>query len=193
MNQEKLFSLMPTEIIKKEDMDKKMEEQKEIIKAGKSYVSLLSMNRFLNKRLSDFDIEERLNLFSDLTYADFVYDENALYSYEIDMDSFAYLLEERFNLDAGDMYELDNVYIENLLNGKDITKETVNMNDENMSFQAVLERFVFKTSGMSMGDTPNLMKMLAVKKALLGSYFAEKNVESLQNGQTEIYDISVLM
>lgn len=193
MNKEQLFSLMPTEMIKEEERNQKIEEQRELVKAGNAFVSQLSINRFLSKKLVDFDIDERLNLFSDLTYADFVYNENQLYFHDLDTESFAYILEENFNLDFEDMYELDNVYIENLLNGKDITKENIHVIDENMNFEDILTKFVFSTGGMSMGDTPNLMLMLVVKKALLGSYLAEKNVESLESGQTEIYNISVLM
>lgn len=191
MNKEKLFSLMPTEVVKEDDVNKKIEEQRGLIKAGKSYVSQLSINRFLPKKLADFDLDEILSLFSDLTYNDFVINENELHFYQIDIESFSCILEEKFNLE--DMYEIDNVYIENLLNGKDITKEEINLFDENMSFAEVLERFVFHTSRMSAGDTPNIMRMLVAKKALLGAFFAEKNVESLLNGQREIHDITILM
>lgn len=191
MNKEKLFSLMPTESVKEVDVNKKMEEQREIIKAGKSFVSQLSINRFLYKKLADFDIDEIIDLFDDLRHADFVINENGLYFYDLDIGSFAAILEEKFSLE--NMYELDNVYIENLLNGRDITKEDIDICGENMYFADVLVKFVFHSSRMSMGDTPNLILMLTVKKALLGSYLAEKNVESLVNGQKEIYDISILM
>jgi hypothetical protein len=191
MNKDKLFSLMPTEVITEDDVNNRIEKQRGIIKAGKSFVSQLSINRFLHKKLAEFDIGEIINLFSDLTCADFVINENSLYLSEIDIDSFAAILEEKFNLE--NMYEIDNFYIENLLNGRDITKEDININGENISFADVLLRFAFHTSRMSMGDTPNLVLMLTVKRALLGSYLAEKNVECLLNGQREIYDISILM
>lgn len=191
MDKDKLFSLMPTEIVVEDDVVKKIEEQRNLIKAGNSFVSQLSINRFLHKKLVEFDVDEMLSLFSDLTYADFVINENRLYFNELDIESFAAILEEEFNLD--NMYELDNVYIENLLNGKDITKKEIDVYGETISFKDVLVRFVFHTSGMSMGDTPHLVLMLTAKKALLGSYLAEKNLDALSNGQKEIYNISVLM
>lgn len=191
MNAEKLISLMPTEIIQETDVTNKIEEQKGLIHAGKKFVSSLSINRFLYKKLADFDLDERLSFFADLTMADFVINENQLYFYDIDIESFAVILEEKFNIT--DMYELDNVYVENLLNGTDITEEEIEFNGENISFADILLRFVFHTRGMDMVDTPNLMLMLTVKKALLGSYLAEKNVNTLLSGEREIYDISVLM
>jgi hypothetical protein len=191
MNIDKLFSLMPKRVVPDDDVNKTIEEQKGLIKAGKSFVSQLSINRYLNKKLADFDIDERLSLFSDLTSADFVINENELYFSDLDIETFAAILEEEFNLD--NMYELDNVYIENLLNGRDITMKEIDIYGENIKFADVLVRFVFHTSGMSMGDTPNLMLMLTVKKALLGSYLAEKNVEYLLNGQKEIYNIQILV
>lgn len=190
MNKDKLLSLMPTEIITEDDVNIRIEEQRGIIKEGKLFVSHLSINRFFRKKLVDFDIDETINLFSDLTLADFVINENALNLSELDIDSFSAILEEKFNLE--DMYEIDNLYIENLLNGRDITKEDINFNGENISFADVLVRFVFYTSRMSEGDTPTLVLMLTLKKALLVSYLAEKNVEYLLNGKKEIYDVSIL-
>jgi len=190
MNKDQLFSLMTKEVVKEKDVIKKIEDQNKIIEAGKRYVSQLSINRYLSKKLADFEIDEIIDLFDDIRYAGFIINENQLYL-DLDIESFAAILEEEFNLD--NMYELDNVYIENLLNGRDITKEVVELIDEKMSFADVLSRFVFQSMGMSMGDTPPLMIMLVVKKALLRTYFAEKNVESLINGEREMYDISVLM
>ncbi|MGF7535177.1 hypothetical protein AAGG74_16105 [Bacillus mexicanus] len=189
MNKEKLFSLMPKEVVK-EEVSKKIEEQRGIVSAGKRYVSHLSINRYLSKQLSDFDIEEIIDLFDVIRCAGFIINENQ-FNFDLDIESFAAILEYDFNLD--DMYELDNVYIENLLNGRDITKEVIKVNDEKMSFADVLLRFVFQSMGVFMGDTPPLMRMLVVKKALLGTYLAEKNVESLLKGEREIYDISILM
>jgi hypothetical protein len=194
MNKEKLFSLMPTEVVKEDDVNKKIEEQREIIKAGKSFVSQLSINRYLYKKLVHFDVDERLNLFSVLCDYNFVYSENGLCFSDLDIGTFACVLEEFFNLEHEKMYELDNLYIENLLKGKDITKEVLTLwEDKTMSFEEILGEFVFHTGGMSIGDTPNLMLMLIVKKALLGSYLSERNVESLLNNQREIYNISILM
>lgn len=190
MNKNQLFSLMPKEVVKEEDVNKRIDEQQGIIEAGKKYISQLSINRYLSKKLADFDIDEIIDLFDDIRHAGFIINENQLYL-DLDIESFAAILEEEFKLD--NMYELDNVYIENLLNGRDLTKEVVELIDEKMSFADVLSRFVFQSMGMSMGDTPPLMMMLVVKKALLGTYFAEKNVESLSNGKREIYDISILM
>ena len=190
MNKETLFSLMPIEVIKEEDVDKKIKEQRKFVTSGKTFATKLSINRFLYKKLADFDIDEILNLFSKLSSADFVINENDLF-FDLDIGTFAAILEEEFHLD--NMYELDNLYLENLLNGRDITKEEINVFGENMSFADVLVRFVFQTSGMSLADTPKLTTMLTAKKALLGSYLAVKNIESLLNGQKEIYDISVLM
>ena len=194
MNNEKLFGLMPVEVVNEEDINKKIEEQREIIEAGKSFVSRLSINRYLYKKLSDFDIDERLNLFSILCDYDFVYNENGLFFSDLDIGTFCCVLEEFFNLDHEKMYELDSLYIENLLKGKDITKEVLTLwEGKTMSFEEILGEFVFQTGGMSVGDMPNLMLMFTVKKALLGSYLAEKNVESLLNNQREIYNISILM
>lgn len=190
LKKERFFSLMPTEVLKEEDVKNRIEEEEKLIRAGKSFASQLSINRFLHKKLIDFDIDERLNLFLELVDVDFVYTENELHFDQIDIDSFANILEEKFNL--GDMYELGNLYIENLLNGKDLLNEDVNINDEDMSFSEVLEKIVFYTGGMTIGDTPNLMLMLVVKKALIGSYLAEKNVESLLQGERTIYNISIL-
>jgi len=185
---------MPKQVVTEEDLNKKIEEQREIIENGKAFVSRLSMNRFLYKPLADFDIDERLNLFSKLCEYDFVYNENGLYFSDLDIGTFCCVLEESFNLDNESMYTLDNLYIENLLKGKDITEEVLTLwEGKTMSFKDILAEFVFSTGGMSMGDTPNMMLMLTVKKALLGTFLAERNVESLQNGEKEIYDISILM
>lgn len=191
MDQNKLFSLMSTEVIREEEVNKKLEEQRDIMKAGKTFVSQLSINRFMYTNLADFDIEKMLSLFSELTYDDFIIRENELHFSEIDIESFAVILEETFNLE--DMYELDNFYIENRLNGRDITKEDIDIYGEVISFADILVKFVFHTSGMSMGDTPNLMLMLTAKKSLLGSYLAERNVESLLSGKREIYSLDNLM
>lgn len=192
MIKQKLLSLMPTEEIVT-DVNKRLEEQRGLVKAGKSFVSHLSINRFLRNKLADFDIEERLDLFKVLKSTNFVINENGLYCNEITIQSLASIVEEKFNLES--MYEVDNLYIENLLNGRgDITIEVINHHfDESVSFADILQRFVFHTRGMCVEDTPNLMVMLTAKKALLGSYLAEINVQSLLNGQREIYDISTLM
>lgn len=192
MNEETLLSLMPTKVITEDDVNKEIEEQRGIIQSGKLFVSRLSINRFLYTKLEQFSFDETLNLFSELSDADFVINENELHFSDLDIESFAVILEETFNLD--DMYELDNLYIENLLKGNDITKQDIDIyNDgETVSFNDILTNFVFHTGGMSMGDTPNLVMMLTVKKALLGAYLAEKNVESLLNGQKKIYDVSIL-
>lgn len=191
MDKDMLFSLIPREVIKEDEIEKRIEEQRGLIKASISFVSQLSMNRFLYKKLADFDIEEMLNLFSDLTHGDFVIQENELYLNEIDIESFAVILEEEFNLES--MYELDNLYIENLLKGIDITKYEINLIDETRLFQDILVKFTFHRSGMSMLDAPNLSLMLTAKKALLSFYLAEKNVEYLLNGKKSIYNISILM
>lgn len=191
LNKETLFSLMPTEIVEESNVIAKIEEQRKIIQSGKSFVSQLSINRFLHKKLADFEIEEILQLFWKLNDTYFAISENEFYFNGIDIDSFAFILEETFNLK--DMYELDNFYIKNLLEGKDITSEVVDVYEEEQSFKDVLGQLVFQYFGMSSGDTPNLMLMLVVKKALLGAYLAERNVESLLNNQREIYDISILM
>jgi hypothetical protein len=191
MDKDKLFSLLPTEVISEEDVTKRIEEQLGIIKAGIRFVSQLSINRYLNKKLADFDIDEILDLFEDLTHSDFIINENKLHFSEIDIESFAMILEENFNLES--MYDLDNFYIENLLNGIDITNKDVTFIDEKIKFADVLVSFVFQSSRMSMGDAPILSMMLTVKKALLGSYLAEQNVQNLLSGQKEIYDVSILM
>lgn len=191
MNKEELFSLMPTKVIKEKEVTKTIEEQKAIIKSGKSFVSQLSINRYLHTHLTEFDLDERLNFFSELMDVDFVYKENELFFQGIDMDSFIAILEEKFDLE--DIYSLDNLFIENTLNGEDITEIEVEIYEKNVGFSKVLETIVFSTGGMSPGDTPNLMLMLIVKKALLGTYLAETNVKSLLKGQREIYDISILM
>lgn len=192
MNEETLLSLMPTKVITEDDVNKEIEEQRGIIQSGKLFVSRLSINRFLYTKLEQFSFDETLNLFSELSNADFVINENELHFSDLDIESFAVILEETFNLD--NMYELDNLYIENLLKGNDITKQDIDIyNDgETVSFNNILTNFVFHTGGMSMGDTPTLVMMLTVKKALLGAYLAEKNVESLLNGQKKIYDVSIL-
>jgi hypothetical protein len=191
MNKDMLISLMPKVVV--EDVNNAIEEQRGIVEAGKSFVSQLSINRYLYTKLADYDIDERLNLFDELRKYDLHIYENELWFFsELDTESFAFILEENFNLD--DMYKLDNFYIENILKGIDITEKEVHLwEDKYMSFSDVLGKFVFKTGGMFMGDTPPLMMMLTAKKALLGTYLAEKNVESLLNGQKEIYDITILM
>lgn len=191
MNKEKLFSLMPKEMVKKDEVIDKILEQKGIVEAGNRYASSMSINRYLHKKLSDFDIHERLDLFLELTFADFIINENQLYFNDLDIEGFSVIVKEAFELDS--MYELDNFYIERLLNGQDIMQTEVEPFDEKVRFDEVLNRFVFQTSGMPMGDTPTLMTMLVVKKALLGSYLAEQNIETLLKGHKEIYDISILM
>lgn len=191
MNKEELFSLMPKVVIKENEVTKTIEEQKAIINSGIAFVSELSINRFIPEKLADLDLDERLTLFSELLDVDFVYKENELSFQGVDMDSFIAILVEKFGLE--DIYELDNLYIENILNGNDITKEKVVIYEKDVSLAKVLETIVFSTAGMSAGDTPNLMLMLIVKKALLGTYLAERNVKSLLKGQMEIYDISILM
>src|SRR5699024_4110531 len=110
---------------------------------------------------------------------------------ETDTDTFEFILED--NLGLGDMHKLDRFYIERLLQGEDIVNEVMEYNDENFDFTEVLKRLVFYTSGMNTGDTPNLMLMLIVKKALLEYYLAEKNIKTLKEGKKEIYDISILL
>lgn len=188
MNQEKFFSLVPKEMVIEEDINKKIEEQREIIENGKSFVSNLSINLIVRKNLADLDIDERLNLFDNLR-SSLIINEHGMFFYDLDIESFGFILEEKFNLD--NMYELDNLYIENLLNGRDITKEEVFLYEgRTMIFKDILEQFVF-SSGMPSGE--DLLLLLSVKKALLGTFLAEKNVESLLNGQKEIYDISILI
>ncbi|PGT83246.1 hypothetical protein [Bacillus sp. AFS040349] len=188
MNKEMFFSLVPKEVIKEEDTDKRINEQRKIIENGKSFVSQLSINQCVYKNLVDFDIDERLNLFDNLR-SSLIINEHGMYFYDLDTESFGFILEETFNLE--NMYELDNLYIENLLNGRDITKEEIFLYEgRTMIFKDILEQFVF-SSGMPSGN--DLMLMLTVKKALLGSFLAEKNIESLLKGQKEIYDISILV
>lgn len=191
MTKEELFSLMPKVVIKENAVTKTIEEQKAIIKSGNSFVSQLSINRYLHTQLADLDWDERLNLFSELLDVDFVYNENELFYQGVDMDSFIAILEEKFDLT--EIYELDNLYIENILNGDDITEEKVEIYEKDVSLAAVLETIVFSTAGMSVGDTPNLMLMLIVKKALLGTFIAEQNINSLLKGHREIYDVTILM
>lgn len=194
MNKDKLLSLMPKAVVNEEDVNNKIEEQKGIIDAGNKYVSHLSINRYLYKKLVDFDIEERINFFELLVDQGFVYNENGLFFGDLDIGTFCCVLEEFFNLDDEKYYQLDNIYIENLLKGKDITKEVLTLwEGKTMSFGDILKEFVFQSGGMSMGDTPPLPKMLEAKKALLGTYFANENVELLSNGKREIYDNSILM
>lgn len=190
MNETKFFSLLPTVTITNEERNKKIEEQENLVKAGKSFAERLSINRFLHKKLTDFTLEERLNLYTTLSNYDFVYTENPLSFLGFDIDSLAAILEEHCQVNG--VYAFDVHYIENLLRGKDLLNISFEMDEEEWSIQEVLEQFVFQTSGMSMGDTPNLVLMLIVKKALLGSYVATKNVETLQAGQNQLYDVSVL-
>lgn len=191
MKKEIFFNAMPTQVINAEDVSTELEKQKGLVEAGNSFVSQLSINRYLYKKLTEFDLTERLELFSELMNADFVITENELFFSDIDTDSFAAILEEQFKLDS--MYELDNLYIERLLAGQDISSEEVEIFGEKMRFADMLQTLVFQTGGMSMGDTPTVSMMLVVKKALLGAYLAEQNVNSLSEGKNEIYDISVLI
>lgn len=190
MNKDKFFSLLSKEIVKEEDVKERIEKEQALINAGRSFASQLSINRFLAKKLVDFDIEERLNLFSKLVDVDFIYNENPLYWNQMDTDELSYILKEKFELD--NMYELDDLYIENILEGKEIIYTELKVDDEEMTLAEILEMFVFYTHGMTPGDTPNLRLMLVVKKALIGSYLSEKNVEALLNGEREIYDIKIL-
>lgn len=190
MNQETLFSLISKEVVNESEVNEKIEEHKEIVELGKKFVSPFSINRFLHTNLTDLTFEQRLNLFNHLCQYDCVIVENELYFNQIDIDNFADLLKEHFGLD--DMYELDNYYITRLLEGEDITEKVMTVYEEEVVFEEILAQFVFRTWGMTVGDTPSLVRMFVAKKALLGSYLAEKNVEMLQNGEREIYDISVL-
>lgn len=191
MNKEKLFSLVPTVKIEEKDIAAKIEEQKGLVQAGQSFASQLSINRHMFVNLPDFDIEERVDLFKELNKHAFDIGCNELYLYEITTDTLSALLKEKFGIE--DIYQLDNIYIENLLNGRNIVEEIVDIEDEEMRLGDVLRQFVFQTNFMDMGDKPPLMLMLTVKKALLGSYMAGLNVESLQAGKKEMYDVSVLM
>lgn len=190
MIKEKLYSLVPTEVVKEEEVNEKIEAQKELVETGKKFVSQLSINRYMYTKLADFNFSQRLNFFSELMDADFHIYENGLYFSSIDAETLAAILEEKYSLE--DMYELDNFYIESLLNGKDIAKDSVDVYGDQMSLQDVFQQLVFSSGGMPMGDTPNLMMMLVVKKALLGSALAEQNIETLTSGKREIYDISSL-
>lgn len=194
MKKEELFELMPTKVVKENEVNEEITEQHVISKNGKSFVSALSINRYLDTKLVDFNIEERLNLFSNLSDIDFTYYENDLHFNGIDTESFIYLLDEEFKLT--DEYELDNFYIRNLLKGKDITDDKVKVYEEhgtiNVRFGNVLETLIFSTGGMHLGDAPTIGLMLTVKKALLGAYLAEENIKSLQSGKREIYNISIL-
>ena len=191
MNKEKLFSLVPTVQIDEKDVAAKIEEQKGLVQAGQAFASQLSINRHMFVNLPDFDIEERVDLFKELNKHAFDIGCNELYLYEITTDTLSALLKEKYGIE--DIYQLDNVYIENLLNGRNIVEDVVEIDGEQMRLGDVLRQFVFQTSFMNIGDKPPVMLMLTVKKALLGSYMAGLNVESLQTGQKEMYDVSVLM
>lgn len=196
MNKDKFISMMPTVLINEEDVTKTITEQSDIAKAGKAFASRLSINRYLNVKLTDLDIEDKLNLFAKLNKTNFDIVENELYFYGADIDSLTYLVEESF--DVENLYQLDNYFLEQLLTGNDITEKIVNIegNDEeedNQSFGELLQRFIFRSHGMPTGDSPTLRMLLVVKNALIGSYLAEKNIDSLLEGKREIHDISVLM
>lgn len=190
MNQEQLFELMPKVVVNEAEVNEKIEENKELIEAGNRFVSPFSINRFLYRKLTDLTNDQKLNFFDHLSDYDCVIDENELYFHQIDIEHFADLLQEHFGLE--NMYELDNLYISRLLKGEDIAKKVMEINGEKVEFEQILAQFVFTTGGMTMGDTPNLIMMLVAKKALLGTFLAEKNVKKLLNGEKEIYDISVL-
>jgi hypothetical protein len=202
MNKDKLFSLIPKEVVKENEVNKKIVEQKALIIKGKEVVSQLSIKRYLgdNETMLDYDINERLNLFAILADYDFTINENLITTIdskiykdevELDIDYFDAIL--YYDLGLRDMYELDNLYVEKLLQGKDIMKEEVDINGRKMSITEVLERFVFQSKDMPAGDAPKLTQMLKVKRYLLVSYMAEKNMESLLNGDREIYNLNVLL
>lgn len=192
MNKETFLSLLPTEWIKEEDVKSRIQEQTELIEAGKKFASQFSINRYLDKPLTTFTFEEKLQLFSNLHQKGFVYDENALYFTSVDIENFKKLLKEKFQLE--DIYTFDQYYVEQLLQGNDIAEEEIAVDgDETIRLHELFQQFVFTTAfGMNPGDTPNVMLMLVVKKALLGAYLGESNIASLQEGKREIYDISIL-
>lgn len=190
MKKEELYALMPTVVIEEAEVEERIEQERKTIEAGESFISRLSINRYLYKPLITLEVEQSLELFNTLVEVDFVLVENELYWNQLDIESLAAILEEKFQIE--DLYELDQVYLTHLVNGRDITEETIEIEGEEVSISALLRTFVFQTGGMSFGDTPNVMLMLVVKKALLGIHLAQLNVQSLLNKERTIYDISIL-
>ena len=189
MNKETFLSLMPTKTVNDEKAE--MESQEELVQNGHAFISQLSMNRYLSPELEDYTIDERLRLFSILHTAGFSYEKNPLTFSAMGTEKFRALLNDVLGL--ADIYDLDNHYIENLLKGIDILKTDITDDDgDTTEFSDTLSQFVFQCGGMTMGDAGSLNLMLALKKALLGTYLAKVNLASLEEGHHEIYDISVL-
>lgn len=188
MNEEKFLDLIPKVVINVEDVQKEVEAQGKIVKNGENFISHLTINHFLDKKLTDFDIEERLELFEELRVRGHLIYENGLYFNGLDIANFDAAL--TFDFEIYNMYNLDNAYIERLLKGEDITKQVVNVYGEDMPFAEILNMFVIKSGHP--GDSATLLTMFTVKKALLGTYLAEQNIISLMKGNREIYDVSVL-
>ncbi|QST02183.1 hypothetical protein IMZ31_22280 (plasmid) [Pontibacillus sp. ALD_SL1] len=192
MNEAALLSLMPTRTIDEERIEKTIEEQESLIQQGNNFLAMMSMNRYLRKQLNVFTLSERLTLFSLLHGEGLSYEANPLVFTELTVDAFTPLLGDVFGLK--NIYALDNLYIENLLKGTDILNTEVAIDDdEAVTLSELLPMFVFQGEGMSMGDAAPLHHMFTVKKALLGTHLASVNVASLEEGKTDIYDISVLL
>ena len=58
MNKEQLLLMMPKVVV--EDVEKAIQAQELVVQAGHRYVSQLSINRFMYKKLADFTIDEAL-------------------------------------------------------------------------------------------------------------------------------------
>mgnify|MGYP000933137263 CR=1 FL=1 len=192
MRLKELMTSLPTKIIEEQEVDNQIEKFSKIYNNGESFVSMLSINRFLPKPLVDFSIEERLSMFKVLKSFGFRIELNGLYrslGEEIEKD-ISHIVTESFNMN--DMNTLDYHYMKDLLKGNDIMFEKITGVDGYDSVQDIFNMFVLSDGTMGVGDTPTLTTMLVVKKALLGTYVASENLGILKSGKREIYDVSVL-
>lgn len=190
MRKEFFFTHMPKVAVKEEERNERVKEQQDLHKAGLSFASRLAISHYLEEGLEGFDLEERLRFFSTLHEIGFSLRENELSFSPVTVTELEDLLKETFSLE--NIYKLDECYLEGLLRGENILEKEFELKGETYTLNELLTLFTIHAKGISIGDTPNLMLLLAAKKALLGSFLAEENLFSLRYGEKEIYDISRL-
>lgn len=191
MNKEQLLELATKETINVSQKEETLEEQYNIIEAAKRFAGQLSSNRYLAIPLTDAPEKLKFRLFEYLEGSGFDLDENWLYGGVFDIDTFKKAMKDAFGIEK--IVDFDNYVVKEVLKGENPMETKVVVNGEEVFFGDVAEKFVLRHYEMRMGDEAPLLLMLTVKKALICSVLAQENVEKLEKGELEIFDITPLL
>jgi len=175
-------------MINEENLADVIGEQQNIIKQSEGFVGMLSLRRYLPFNLLELSEDEIVNLTNILIDNDFHFDNNPI-TYELSDEAVDFLENEEKQLD------LSKVYIENLIKGVDIQDEVLstytNYQDGKVEFTRgdMFGEIIMTNGSLSMGDVPPLKLVLTLQKALLARVYSLKNIELLEEGELEIYQI----